>query len=130
MISSVTRPFLTTRYGVWMNPNSETVAIEASEPIRPMFGPSGAQRREAAPVGESGQRVRLVHELRQLRGAEELLQRRDDRTDVDDRLRRDRVHVLGRHPLTDDALHPVETDAERFLDQLTNRAQAAVAEVL
>ena len=42
MISSVTLPFLTTlRYGVWMKPNSETVAIDASEPIRPMFGPSG-----------------------------------------------------------------------------------------
>jgi hypothetical protein len=24
-----------------MKPNSDTVAIEASEPIRPMFGPSG-----------------------------------------------------------------------------------------
>ena len=41
MISSVTLPPLTTRYGVWMKPNSDTVAIEASEPIRPMFGPSG-----------------------------------------------------------------------------------------
>ena len=41
MISSVTLPLFTTRYGVWMNPNSDTVEIEASEPIRPMFGPSG-----------------------------------------------------------------------------------------
>ena len=31
----------TLRYGVWMKPNSDTVAIDASEPIRPMFGPSG-----------------------------------------------------------------------------------------
>ena len=77
-----------------------------------------------------GERVRLVHELRELRGAEELLQRRDDRPDVDDRLRRDRVDVLRRHPLADDALHAVEADAERLLDQLADRAQAAVAEVL
>src|SRR3712207_6970920 len=35
--------------------------------------------------------------------------------DVDDRLRRDRVHVLGGHPLADDALHAVQTDAERLL---------------
>ena len=41
MISSVTRPLTTLRYGVWMKPNSDTVAIDASEPIRPMFGPSG-----------------------------------------------------------------------------------------
>ena len=76
------------------------------------------------------QRVRLLHELRQLRRAEELLQRGDDRPDVDDRLRRDRVDVLRRHPLADDALHAVEADPERFLDQLAGGAQAAVAEVL
>ena len=38
---------------------------------------AGAERREPAPVGEPRQRVGLVHELRELRGAEELLQRRD-----------------------------------------------------
>ena len=91
---------------------------------------AGAERREAAPVGEPGQRVRLVHELRQLRGAEELLLRRDDRADVDDRLRRDRVGVLGGEALADDALHPVQADPERVLDQLADGAQAAVAEVL
>ena len=41
MISSVTLLPLTTRYGVWMKPNSETVANDASDPMRPMFGPSG-----------------------------------------------------------------------------------------
>ncbi len=40
-ISSVTLPFLTTRYGVVTKPNSETSAKLDSEPIRPMFGPSG-----------------------------------------------------------------------------------------
>ena len=89
-----------------------------------------AERRQAAPVGEAGQRVGLVHELRQLRGAEELLQRRDHRADVDDRLRGDRVDVLGAHALADDALHPVEADAEGLLDELADRAQAPVAEVL
>src|SRR5437764_1070840 len=81
---------------------------------------AGAERRETAAVREAGERVRLVHELRQLRGAEELLQRRDHRPDVDDRLRRDRVDVLGRHPLADDALHPVEPDPEGLLDQLAD----------
>jgi hypothetical protein len=91
---------------------------------------AGAERREPPPVREPGERVRLVHELRELRRAEELLQRRHDRADVDDRLRRDRVHVLRGHPLADDALHPVEPDAEGLLDQLANCAQPAVAEVL
>ena len=91
---------------------------------------AGAERAEAAAMGEAGERVRLVHELRQLRGAEELLQRRHDGPDVDDRLRRDRVDVLRRHPLADDPLHPVEADPERLLDQLAGRPQAPVAEVL
>ena len=91
---------------------------------------AGAERRQAAAVGQAGQRVGLVHELRQLAGAEELLQRRHDRADVDDRLRRDRVRVLGRETLADDALHPVQTDPERLLDQLADGAQPAVAEVL
>ena len=64
------------------------------------------------------------------RGAEELLQRGHDRADVDDRLRRDRVRVLGGEALADDALHAVETDPEGFLDQLADGAQATVAEVL
>ena len=92
--------------------------------------PAGAQRRQAPAVGQPGQRVGLVHELGQLGGAEELLQRRHDGADVDDRLRRDRVGVLGREALAHDALHPVEADPERLLDQLADGAQAAVAEVL
>ena len=81
-------------------------------------------------MGQPRQRVGLVHELRQLRGAEELLQRRDHGPDVDDGLRGDRVGVLGGEALADHALHPVEADPEGLLDQLADGAQPAVAEVL
>ena len=91
---------------------------------------AGTERRQAAAVGQPREAVGLVHELRQLRGAEELFHRRHDRADVDDRLRRDRVGVFRRQTLADDALHPVEADAEGLLDQLADRAQAPVAEVL
>ena len=91
---------------------------------------TGAERREAALVGETGERVRLVHELRELRGAEELLDRRDDGPDVDQRLRRDRLDVLGRHALAHDPLHAGEADAELVLDELADRAHPAVAEVV
>ncbi len=98
---------------------------------RPLAGqPAGAERAQATAVGQAGQRVGLVHELAELRAAEELLQRRHDRADVDDRLRRDRVGVLGGEALADDALHPVQADPERLLDQLADGAQPAVAEVL
>ncbi len=92
--------------------------------------PARAERGQAPAVREPGERVGLVHELRQLRGAEELLQRGHHRADVDDRLRRDRVGVLGGEALAHDALHAVEADAEGLLDQLADGAQAAVAEVL
>src|SRR5688572_913169 len=89
-----------------------------------------AESREAPAERERGERLRLIQELRELRGAEELLERSHDRADVDDRLRRARVDVLRRHPLADDALHAVEADPERLLDQLADSAQAPVAEVL
>src|SRR6185436_18102463 len=91
---------------------------------------AGAEGRQAASMPQAGERVRLVHELRQLRGAKELLLRRDDRADVDDGLRGDRVGVLGGEALADHSLHAVEANPERVLDQLADRAQTAVAEVL
>ena len=91
---------------------------------------AGAQRGQPPLVGEPGQRVRLVHELRELGRPEELLDARDHRTDVDERLRRDRLDVLRRHPLADDALHPGQAQPHLVLDQLTDRAQPPVAEVV
>ena len=40
-MSSVTLPSTTLRYGVVTKPCSETSAKLDSEPMRPMFGPSG-----------------------------------------------------------------------------------------
>ena len=64
-----------------------------------------AEGRETALMRELRQRVVLVHELRELGGTEEFLDRSDDRTNVDEGLRRDDVDVLDRHALADDALH-------------------------
>ena len=91
---------------------------------------AGAERREAALVREPGERVRLVHELRELAGPEELLDGGHDRPDVDEDLRRDLLDVLRRHALAHDALHAGEADAELVLDELADRAHAAVAEVV
>ena len=89
-----------------------------------------AERAQAPAVGQTRQRVGLVHELRQLRRAEELLDRRDHRADVDQRLRRDRLDVLRRHPLPDHPLHAGQADPDLVLDQLAHRTQAPVAEVV
>ena len=90
-----------------------------------------SEGRQAPLVRDLGERVRLVHELRELRRAEELLDRRDDRLGVDQVVRHRRVDVLmDRHLLLDRALHAHEADAELVLEQLAHRAHAAVAEVV
>ena len=81
-------------------------------------------------MGQARQRVHLVHELRELAGAEELLDGGDHRPDVDQRLRRDGLDVLGGHALADDPLHAGQADADLVLDQLADRADAAVGEVV
>ena len=90
-----------------------------------------SEGRQAPLVRDLRQRVRLVHELRQLRRAEELLDRRDDRLGVDQVVRHRRVDVLvDGHLLLDRPLHADEADAELVLQQLAHRADAAVAEVV
>lgn len=81
-------------------------------------------------MGQARERVVLVHELRQLAGAEELLDGGDDRPDVDQGLRRDRLDVLRGHALAHDALHTSQTRADLVLDELADVAQTTVAEVV
>ena len=81
-------------------------------------------------MGDARGGVGLVHELGQLRGAEELLDAGHDGTDVDQALRGDVVGVEGAHALADHALHAADADAELVLDELADGADAAVAEVV
>ena len=91
---------------------------------------AGTEGRQAPLRGELRQRVRLVHELRELAAAEELLHGRDDRADVDQGVGRRLVDLLDRHALPDDALHAQQADAEGVLDQLAVGADPAVAQVV
>jgi hypothetical protein len=88
------------------------------------------ERRDAALVRDLGERVGLVHELRQLRGAEELLDRGGDGLRVDQVVRH-QVLALGlRQALAHRALDAHQARAELVLGQLAHRAHAAVAEVV
>ena len=87
--------------------------------------------RETPLVRDLGKGVRLVHELRELRGPEELLDRRDDGLGVDEVVRHRRVDVLvDGHLFLDRALHADEADAELVLEELADAAHPAVAEVV
>src|SRR5581483_8017041 len=101
--------------------------VEAGALARQAARPEG---REAALVGELVERVRLLHELRELRAAEELLDRGDHRADVDELLRGRLLRLDDGHALAHDTLHAEQADAELLLDKLADRADAAVAEVV
>src|SRR5439155_1507681 len=82
--------------------------------------PRRAEGREAPLVRDLGERVRLVHELRELRGAEELLDHGGYRLVVDELLRHQRLDVLQAHALLDRPLHADEPDAVLVLDELAD----------
>ena len=98
---------------------------------RPLAGQATrAQRRETPLVGDLRERIGLIHELRELRGAEELAHRRRHGLGVDQIVRHrgvdlDRAHALAHRPL-----HAQEADPELVLHQLADRAHPAIAEVV
>ncbi len=159
-ISPVTLPFLTTRYGVSMKPEVvdprvagerrdesdvrtfrrldrahaavlRVVHVADLEPGALARQAARAEGRQAALVRQLGQRVGLVHELRQLRRAEERLDDRRDRAGVDEVVERDLLGIgVDRHALLDQARHARQADRELVGDQLAHRPDAAVAEMV
>src|SRR5690606_16073221 len=98
---------------------------------RPFSGQAArAERRDAALVGDLRQRVGLVHELAELRAAEEFAHSGDRRLGVDQVVRHHGRDVDRAHPLLDRALHAQQPDAVLVLEQLADRADAAVTEVV
>ena len=88
------------------------------------------QRRDAPLVRDLRQRVGLVHELRQLRRAEELLDRGRDRLGVDEVVRQQVVAFGLAETLLHRALDAHETRAELVLGELADRAHPAIAEMV
>ena len=96
----------------------------ARQPARP-------QSRKPPLVRDLRQRIGLVHELRELRGAEELADRRHHRLGVDEVVRHGRVQLLiHAHLFLDGALHAHQADAELVFHQLAHGAHAAVAQMV
>ena len=81
-------------------------------------------------MGDLGERVVLVHELAELRGAEELLHGGRHRLRVDHLLRHQRLALGEVEPLLDRTLDAHEADPERVLGHLADRTDTAVAEVI
>ena len=87
--------------------------------------------RKTALVSDFAQRVRLVHELRELRTAEEFANRGHYGLRVHQVVRHGRGHFLVHgHLFLDRALHANQADAELVFEQLAHRADAAIAEMV
>src|ERR1700674_4396092 len=108
----------------WVNVAHLEPGAFAREAARP-------KGRETPLVGDFGERIGLVHELRELGTAEELANRRHDRLGVHKVVRHGGGHFLvHRHLFLNRALHADEADAELVLEEFADRTHAAVAEVI
>ena len=109
----------------WMNVADFEACAIAVETAR-------SKCRKTALVGELGERVGLVHELRQLAAAEEIADDGGERLRVDQFLRRHAfdVHIEKGHALFHQTLGAGEADAALVGEKLTDRTHAARAKVI
>ena len=91
---------------------------------------AGTEGRQAALVRDLGQGVDLVHELRELRGAEERVDHARQRLGVDQVHRREHLVVAHVHALADRAGHAHEAYRELVRKLLAHRADTTVREVV
>src|SRR5882672_11094791 len=91
-----------------------------------------SEGREAPLVGQFGQRIDLVHELRKLAATEEVANHGRERLRINELLRRHGFHALIEegHALFDEALGSCEADAALVGEKFANGADAAAAEMV
>src|SRR5438105_15927903 len=75
-------------------------------------------------------RVGLIHELRELTGAEKFLECGGNRFVVDQLLRHQGLDILQAHLLLDGPLHSHQADAEMVLYELPDRPHPASTEMI
>ncbi len=91
---------------------------------------AGAKGRHTALVGDLGQRIRLVHELRQGVGAEERVDDTRYGLGIDEIDGSEHLVVTHIHALADGARHTGQTHTELIVELLAYSAHAAVAQVV
>ena len=89
-----------------------------------------AEGRNPAFVGELSEGIRLIHELAQLAGAEELLNRRHKWLRIHQLSRGEGIGFTNRHPLLDDSLQAIQANANLVLKELSNRTNATITQVI
>src|SRR5579875_1231538 len=93
--------------------------------------PARTERRQSTLVRQLGKRIGLIHELRKLAATEELTHGGHHRpSGADQAVRRDRLDVLNGHSLADASLQPLQAGSHVHLNQLADRPDAPVAEMV
>src|SRR5260221_4983498 len=90
------------------------------------------ERRQAAFVREFGERIDLIHELRQLAPAKEIADHGGKRLRIDELLRHHRLDALieQRHAFLDEAFGARQADAALVGEQFAHRADATAAQMV
>ena len=88
------------------------------------------QGRDAPLVGDFRERVILIHELRQLAGAEELLDHGRDRLGIDDLLRHQALRFGQIQAFLDGPLDPDQANTELVFHHLAHASDPAIAQVI
>ena len=91
---------------------------------------AGAEGRQTAFVRDFGQRVDLVHELRELRGSEERIDDRRQRLGVDKVHRREHFVVAHVHAFANGTRHTYEAHRELVRQLFAHRADTTVRQVV
>src|SRR5664280_1470906 len=92
--------------------------------------PTRAEGGKGALMAQLGQRIGLIHELRELAGAKELAQRRHHWTNIYQGYRGKLLLIANGHAFLDDTLHAAQTNAQLVLNQFTDGLNAPVAEMV
>ena len=77
-----------------------------------------------------GQRIVLIHELRELARTEEFFNSRRDRLSIDQILRHQAFALCHRQALFNSTLYPDKTNAELVLCHLTDRTNTTVTQMV
>ena len=90
-----------------------------------------SKRRQTTFMRQFGERIGLIHELRQLGGSEERLNHGRDRARVHEIVERNLFRIgVDRHALFDQSRHARQPNRELIGDQLADRADTTVAQLI
>ena len=115
----------------WADPPIMRVVDIAHLQLGTLLGePAWPQRGQSALMGQLGQRINLIHKLRELAAAKEAVYSSRDRLDANHRCRHHLLGFLAGHSLAGHTFHPEKAGTQLCLKLLTHRPHTLVLQVV